>query len=143
MKHSCFWYQPATLGTPDIISYNGKILTSYTERSEAFNIIRKCADKAIRNPLPWCGYVNNYFYMKGTLDARDERNRILSFQFVTDEANYKEALNRELKTINIGMSEESLSCLTLFNRPFFPYHYITIIVCIVLICLILYLIVNH
>lgn len=105
MSNSILWFQPANLTEEDIVTYNGKKLTSGIERNAKFKQLQNIADKAISKKQPWCGHINNYVFVKGNLDGKDERGRLLSFMFATDEKDYVSALSRELSVIGYQMND--------------------------------------
>ncbi|MCQ2114259.1 MAG: hypothetical protein MJY52_04260 [Bacteroidaceae bacterium] len=111
MSNSLLWYQPKRLSEKDVITCNGVIIKDTIEYREIFDQIKKAADQALWNKEPWCGKVGDKFFFKGHLNERDELGRILSFMFLTDDSNYKSALDKELKTIGYELDENSTLCL--------------------------------
>ena len=49
--------------------------------------------------------------MKGNLDARDELGRTMSFMYITDLPNPKEALKHDLERVGLGLASSSENCL--------------------------------
>lgn len=111
MTRSILWYQPEMLSDNDIVILNGEKLSIGNERDESFLQLNEIADKSIRHKSPWCGKVNGLFFIKGHLDATDEKGRLLPFMFVSNEENGHQALLRELKSIGYVMTKDTANCI--------------------------------
>ncbi|MDO4189697.1 MAG: hypothetical protein Q4D29_11995 [Lachnospiraceae bacterium] len=105
------WYQSPKISDRDIVSLNGQILSSKIERFKYFNIIKSLSDKALDFKKPWCGRLEGMFFVKGYFDARDEKGRLMSFMFMSDETNGRSALMRELEIIGYTMTTETRKCV--------------------------------
>jgi hypothetical protein len=116
MGTSILWYQPERMDDQDVIIYNGERVEDALKRTEYFGIIRRQAELVLKKQKPWCGLVRGFFFMKGHLDRKDELGRTMSFMYITDSTNYKEALMRELELANLSLSTSSQSCLTKKER---------------------------
>lgn len=112
--NSILWYQHADLNVGDVIYYNGSRVEDKALGMQYFDQIKKRADIVIKKQKPWCGKVSGYFFMKGYLNSRDERDRIMTFLYVTDEKNYREACIKELNAAGLQMADETKECL---NKP--------------------------
>ena len=99
--NNILWYQPEKLSDGDVVIFNGTPLSNGAERDNAFSKIKVVADKVIGKKRPWQGYVDNCYFVKGSLDRLDERGRPLSFIFISDSNNGKVDLQNTLK--NVGM----------------------------------------
>ncbi len=111
MGNSIFWYQPEELNKDDIISLNGQILPKGIEKELCFKTVREISAKAIKHNTPWCGMVKGLYFVKGCLDARDEKGRIMSFLFISDEKNGKDALMNELNVLGYKMQPATETCV--------------------------------
>lgn len=111
MANSILWYQPAKLSDEDLIFVNGKLLSEGPERTEAFDRMKKTADRALNKKRPWCGRVNSYYLIKGSFSEKDERGRLLSFTFVSNEENVEDALNQSLRAANKSLDATTLTCV--------------------------------
>lgn len=111
MATSILWYQPAKLTDDDFIFLNGKSLSNTSDRSEAFDKLKKVSDKVIGKDRPWCGNVSGYFFVKGTLNEKDERGRKLSFTFMSDEADGEAALHQTLKAASKVIDNSTAACI--------------------------------
>ena len=112
IMNNILWYQPAKLSDKDVVIKNGNILDEGTERLEAFQNLKKISEKAIGKERPWHGKIGNYYFIKGNFEEKDERGRHLSFLFISDAPNGKEALINTLKAINQEVNEKTESCLS-------------------------------
>ena len=114
MGTSILWYQPASLSEQDVIIHNGERVEDALKCAEHFGLIKQQADYVLKKDSPWCGKVRNFFFMKGNLDAKDELGRTMSFMYITDLPNPKEALKHDLERAGLGLASSSENCL---NRP--------------------------
>lgn len=109
--NNILWYQPAKLSDKDVVIKNGNILEEGTERLEAFQNLKKVSDKAIGKERPWHGKIGHYYFVKGNFEEKDERGRQLSFLFISDATNGKEAFFDTLKKINKQVNEKTAICI--------------------------------
>lgn len=109
--NNILWYQPAKLSDKDIVIKNGIILEEGTERFEAFQNLKKVSEKAIGKERPWHGKIGNYYFIKGNFEEKDERGRHLSFLFISDAPNGKQAFFDTLKKINKQVNEKTVICI--------------------------------
>ena len=109
--NNILWYQPAKLSDKDIVIKNGIILEEGTERFEAFQNLKKVSEKAIGKERPWHGKIGNYYFIKGNFEEKDERGRHLSFLFISDALNGKQAFFDTLKKINKQVNEKTVICI--------------------------------
>lgn len=109
--NNILWYQPAKLSDKDVVIKNGIILEEGTERLEAFQNLKKVSNKAIGKERPWHGKIGNYYFIKGNFEEKDERGRQLSFLFISDAPNGKEAFFDTLKAINQKLDEQTATCI--------------------------------
>lgn len=105
------WYQPAILAEQDVIIYNGNKLDDVMQSTTAFSKLKEVSEKALGKNQPWHGEINGYYFAKGTLDARDERGRLLSFMFISDEKDGKQALMDTLQPLGFNMTPDTMQCL--------------------------------
>jgi len=105
------WYQPEKLSDSDVVILNGNHLPNGIERDNAFSKLKKVADKAIGKKRPWQGYIDNYYFVKGSLDKLDERGRPLSFMFISDSDNGETKLRDTLRGVGIGLSLDTSNLL--------------------------------
>ena len=109
--NNILWYQPEKLSDGDVVLFNGTPLSNGVERDNAFNQLKVVSDKATGKKRPWQGYVDNYYFVKGSLDRLDERGRPLSFIFISDSNNGKKELYNSLKKIGIDVSADTSNFL--------------------------------
>lgn len=109
---SILWFQAATIGKPDVVCCDGKILEGVS-CSEAFSRLKEASDASMRHKSPWygtlkipCGKVK---YLKGTLNEKDEYGRALTFMFLSAKCDDPMALlHQELQVVDKGLSDETL-----------------------------------
>ena len=111
METSILWYQPARLSEQDVIIHNGERVEDALKCAAYFGLIKQQADFVLKKNSPWCGKVRNFFFMKGNLDAKDELGRTMSFMYITDLPNPKEALKHDLERAGLGLASSSENCL--------------------------------
>ncbi len=116
MGTSILWYQPASLSEQDVIIHNGERVEDALKCAEHFGLIKQQADYVLKKNSPWCGKVRNFFFMKGNLDAKDELGRTMSFMYITDLPNPKEALKHDLERAGLGLASSSENCLNRTSR---------------------------
>lgn len=105
--NNILWYQPEKLSDGDVVILNGNRLSYGKERDNAFDRLKKVADKAIGKKRPWQGYIDNYYFVKGSFDKVDERGRPLSFIFISDSENCKSELQNYLTIIGMSLSVDT------------------------------------
>ena len=111
METSLLWYQPAKLNDQDVIIFNGERVEDTLQRAEHFSLIKNEAALVLKKQKPWCGKIRNFFFMKGNLEMKDELGRTMSFMYLTDLPNPKDALKNELENAGISLSASSEKCL--------------------------------
>ena len=116
MGTSILWYQPERMDDQDVIIYNGERVEDALKCAEHFGLIKQQADYVLKKNSPWCGKVRNFFFMKGNLDAKDELGRTMSFMYITDLPNPKEALKHDLELAGLGLASSSENCLNRNSR---------------------------
>lgn len=116
MGTSILWYQPERLNEQDVIIHNGERVEDALKCVEHFSLIKQEADFVLKKESPWCGKVHNFFFMKGSLDAKDELGRTLSFMYITDLPNPKEALQSDLERNCLRLTSSSENCLNRESR---------------------------
>lgn len=110
------WYQPAILSEQDVIICNGNKLDDVIQSTNAFSKLKEVSEKALGKKQPWHGKINGYYFVKGTLDARDERGRLLSFMFISDEEDGKQALLDTLQPLGFNMTPDTMQCVEADSR---------------------------
>ena len=111
MKNSIMWYQPAKLDADDVGLVNGENLNPGTEQQNSFNELYDLSISISDKKRPWHGEINDYHFVKGSLDKIDEKGRILSFDFVARQSCWEEELSKSIKAIGIELSQETRECL--------------------------------
>lgn len=109
---SILWFQAATIGKPDVVCCDGKILESVS-CSEAFSRLKEASDASMKHKSPWYGVVRipcgKVRYLKGTLKEKDEYGRSLTFMFLSAKCDDPMALLQgELQVVNKELSDETL-----------------------------------
>lgn len=117
MGKSILWYQHEDSSIGDVIFCNGERVLDKNEEILNFDTIKSKADKVIKKHLPWCGNVSGYFFMKGFLQSKDDKQRRMCFMYVTDLKDYESACREELKAAGLTMSEDSEQCLKKKQLP--------------------------
>lgn len=112
MSKSLLWYQHQDPKQDDVMFLNGKMLTKQCDIQENFSIISFVANKAIEKPTPWCGRINNLFFLKGFLNSNDNLGRMMSFIYITDNKDYRASCITELRAAGLAMSKETENCLS-------------------------------
>ena len=135
MTRNILWYQPPMLEENDIVVLNGKILPEGKECDKNFHDLKFFSDKCIKHKSPWCGKVEGLFFIKGHLDAQDEKGRLLPFMFVSDEKDGHQALLRELKVIGYEMTLNTKKCIK--KQPSIPSIAIVVAVSVIIVVLLL------
>lgn len=132
--NNILWYQPEVLSEQDIVILNGNRLENGIERNEAFDKLKKVADRAIGKKRPWHGYLDGYYFVKGSLEKKDERGRPLSFMFISDDEDGKKQLYKLLRDIEIDLSPETEALLQ--THIVKGGHYKVILWAVVLFCIV-------
>lgn len=114
--NNILWYQPTKLTDNDIIIKNGVSLEGSSERTEVFQKLKKISEKAKGKKRPWHGKIGNYYLIKGSFDEKDERDRFLSFLFISDAHDGKQAFFKTLKVIDKKINENTAKCLELQTK---------------------------
>ena len=126
--NNILWYQSANLLDQDVVIYNGKTLDVGLERTEAFSKLKKISEKVIGKKRPWCGKVDNYFFVKGSFEAKDERGRNLIFLFVSDALDGKQALVNTLQSSGQQMTQKTQNSLNTSNK-----HWKEVAICVLIV----------
>ena len=119
MEKSILWYQPAELSEKDVVTSKGQVLTDSNDIRNKFRLLKETAEHVIGEKKPWCGMVNNLFFLKGYLNDVDKIGRQLSFMYLTDaksDQEIPELLQSELNAIGYDMDEQTKACLDNRNK---------------------------
>lgn len=122
MNKSIMWFQPAKLNDSDIILVDGNEVqtTDFEERNSAFTELSNLFSVVLKKDRPWSGSHKfegvKYHFVKGTLCERDEKGRVLSFDFVAKADCWKEELEKCIDTIGINMSKETQKSIAPFLK---------------------------
>lgn len=109
---SLLWYQSPQEDQEDVILVDGVALdTGDAKRNEAFASLMNVANKVLKHPTPWCGFVKGIFFMKGYLNIKDQYGRMTAFMFATKSKNYKRVLGSALLTLGFRMDRTSVAVL--------------------------------
>ena len=130
MSENILWYQPENLSDDDIIVVNGTTVEKGNNYNNYFQKIKKLSDAVINNKTPWAGHIKGKFFVKGNLDAIDEKGRVLGFMFFSNERNGNEALMQVLDSIGYKMTTETSDCIK--KKWYSPLNMKKVIILIVL-----------
>lgn len=107
MTTNILWFQPEKLSESNPVFSNGKPITERSEREEILNRLMEVADKVSKRKRPWCGKVKGYFFVKGSFKETDERGRMLSFDFLSDNKNGEKALQQNLYIVKKSLNTKT------------------------------------
>lgn len=140
MRNNILWYQSLKLDNADIVTLNGRVLPEGAESSRSFRQLKEVSDMAISHKSPWCGIVNGVYFVKGWLDAFDEKGRIIPFMFISEEKDGRSALKRELASVGYTMESSTKECV---NKQSSKLSYSKIAIMAAIIIIIILIIVSY
>lgn len=125
-RERVLWVQSRKLNGDDFICVDGEqTIPGSSLRDEEYRKLSKIAIEALKNKEPWVGALNGFYFIKGSLSERDEKNRRKSFMYLMkkeagDKLFLKKQLCEDLAEIGFSLSRESEEVMEKFIREIFP-----------------------
>lgn len=133
--NSILYFQAAKLQDKDVIVSDGHIIDDIVERNECIHEIFGLSDKVSDLNFPWCGKVQDKYFIHGCLSSMDELNRKMSFGYMCSSSNFEECLEKDLKVVNQGIDDATRKTIQSYKRRKFLIRIACVVIPIVIVIL--------